>query len=86
MATNAQLSIEDNIVIATQSGITLTLPSANIAIGKNLIIKNISSLNITIQASGTDTIEGLNSRTLASFQVLEIVSDGVDNWLILRFL
>lgn len=86
VSTNAQLSIEDNIVIATQSGITLTLPSANIAIGKNLIIKNISSLNITIQASGTDTIEGLNSRTLASFQVLEIVSDGVDNWLILRFL
>lgn len=73
-------------VDATGAATTVYLPAANLAKGKKYIIKKIdSSVNIvTIDANGSDTIDGSSTKTLtAQYDAIFIESDGLSTWHVL---
>jgi hypothetical protein len=74
---------------ATAGPRVITLPLSNSMNGRPIryqIIKADGSANtVTVQASGSDTIEGVTSiQLIRQGESLNIVSDGFNGWLILR--
>lgn len=81
------LLITDSVILAnaTSAAFTLTLPSAVGIEGRQYTLKKIdSSANaVTVDANGTQTIDGALTFSLATqYQSITIVSDGA-NWMII---
>jgi hypothetical protein len=55
-------------VDATAGAVTVTLPTAALSLGRAILIKKIDSSGnaVTVSRSGTDTIEGSNTVSLAA--------------------
>ena len=71
----------DNIVDCTSGTFTVTLPTAVSIAGRQYIIKNSGAGTITLEADGTETIDGALNVTLATKKCYTVVSDGA-NWII----
>lgn len=70
---------------ATAGARTAFLPPAASAIGKIVNVKktDASANVVTVQASGAETIDGTNTRTLtAQYQSVQIQSDGTTWWIL----
>lgn len=75
----------DTLIIAdaTAGDITVSLPPAATKEGLEVIVKKISSPPriVTIQANGTEEIDGTASQTLTvQYEALHLVSDGTAWW------
>ena len=87
---NTTLTVDDaGLVLVNASGgaRTVTLPAANALGGRPIqirIVKNDGSANaVTVQRTGTDTIEGATSQLLRyQWDSLTLVSDGVGAWMV----
>ena len=72
-------AISDGVILVTGT-FTIDLPTAIGNTGRYLVIKNIGTGTITVDASGTQTIDGALTYTLTlQYEVVTIVSDG-SNW------
>ena len=83
---NYTLVASDNVILgdASAGNVTITLPLASIATGYRFQIKKIdsSSNTVTLQRSGSDTIDGSTTAVISvQYVSLAIVSDG-SNWYI----
>lgn len=75
------LTLQDDIVVFNATTLTATLPAANtVPAGKTLTIKNIFAGNLTVARTGTDTIDGATSQTLAQWANSTYMSDGTGQW------
>ncbi len=84
---NYTAGVNDYTIICnnTSGGITIALPAAAGASGRNYIVKKISgaSNNITIDPSGSETIDGVATRVLSTqYESVMIQCDGI-SWFIL---
>lgn len=84
---NATISANESIIGCNAAGgnITLTLPSASGIVGRHYTVKKLdSSANmINVDAASSETIDGSASQALtAQYQVLKIVSDGTNWWIV----
>jgi hypothetical protein len=87
---NTTLTVDDaGLVLVNASGgaRTVTLPAANALGGRPIqirIVKNDGSANaVTVQRTGTDTIEGATSQLLRyQWDSLTLVSDGFGAWMV----
>ncbi len=69
----------NDVILTSASGIGITLPTAGTS-GRVYHIKNISSGSIVIYASGSETIDGDNTKSITNqYSSLQVVSDG-SNW------
>lgn len=68
------------IVDASTNAVTVNLPAATNWAGQTIVVKKTDNVNnITIQADGTETIDGSNTQTLSTqYDAMAIVSDGTD--------
>jgi hypothetical protein len=83
--TSSYTAITTDSTIEYVSGTsTLLLYTANNNIGRQLFIKNDGTGVITVDAFGSETIDGRLTRTLAQYESLLIQSDGTSNWVILN--
>lgn len=81
---NYILTFNDDMVLgdATAGAMTLTLPTANGIPGVQKTLKKIdvSSNHITVACNGSETIDGVATKTLSSqWDKITVVSDGT-NW------
>jgi hypothetical protein len=81
------ITVEDDYYVtvsASGGNRTITLPPADDADGLSYKIKRVDATGntVTISPDGSDTIEGLSSKSLASGEIIELVSDGGSpgNW------
>lgn len=72
----------NHIINCTSNTFTVTLPTAVGIQGKEYIIKNSGSGVITVDADGTETIDGDLTQSLNQYDSLTIVSDN-SNWVII---
>lgn len=76
------------LIVNTSASRNITLPSAaSVSAGRIYIVKDSSGLsntnNITITASGADTVDGQSTQTLnTNYGSLTLVTDGSSNWYI----
>ena len=81
---NASYSVGENdyLIDVTGNTITVTLPSAVLGnSGKNYVIKNSGSGVVTVATTSSQTIDGVNTKTLNNNDSIEVISDG-SNWII----
>jgi hypothetical protein len=72
----------DCVINCTSNTFTVTLPTAVGLEGKYFIIKNRGSGVITVDADGSETIDGLANKLLAiQNESITVISDG-SNWII----
>lgn len=77
---NYTLTLDDRVVVANGTSLTITLPSAVTAgSGAQFVVKNIHSTAATV-GSTAGTIDGAASQNLAQWDALTVVSNGSD-WL-----
>ena len=69
-------------VVLCDGEITITLPPASGSMGKLYIIKNIGSSTVTIDANGSETIDGATTKDLSQDELGRILSDGTEWWII----
>ena len=81
VTSNYTVGEDDYVVDATSGTFTITLPSATDIIGKNYLIKNSGTGTITVDGSGSQTIDGEITTTLRQFGSVQIISDGSD-WIV----
>jgi len=89
VGTSSNIQTDDDVIAATASGITLTLPVASTAgEGKQIIVKdkngNAGTGDITV-ASGTagDDIDGGPTFVLdQNFMSVSVISDGTSRWMV----
>lgn len=77
--------VTDHIIVGNHATVafTLTLPTlAAAGVGREFIIKNKNGAIVTVDANGSETIDGVLTRDLAFMESITIVSDGTQ-WLIL---
>jgi hypothetical protein len=79
-AINYTLTDVDEYVAATAAGIVITLPAG--VEGRWYYIKNQVSGTVTVQCTGTDTIDGSASKTLRTNSGIMLVFDNI-GWKIL---
>jgi hypothetical protein len=60
-------------------GHTFTLPAATTG-GRSFLIKHSGTGTLTIARSGSDTIDGATSLTLATYDSALLVADGTSDW------
>ena len=79
VTSNYTVTQDDWLIIASGSGTTITLQE-NMVAGTAYVIKRVDgSNNITISRSGSDTIDGANSKTITTdYGLVAVVSDGAD--------
>ena len=72
----------DELVVATNSGITITLPNANLFEegGKRYTVKNTSAGSVSV--TSPNLIDGIVTQTLVPNESMTFISDGT-NWLII---
>jgi hypothetical protein len=75
------LDASHNVVLASGT-ITINLPDASGIAGRVYTIKNTGSGTVTIDPSGSQTIDGAATLPLPQYQYRMIVSDG-SNWAII---
>ena len=83
----------DDVVIASGHSTTITLPSVSAGGGRLLIIKDqsgacaTSGQSITINRSGSDTIDGVNTsfKLQANYGAVMLISGASTQWHILSF-
>tara|TARA_R110002094_G_scaffold157781_2_gene144039 strand:+ start:6194 stop:6565 length:372 start_codon:yes stop_codon:yes gene_type:complete len=71
----------DYLINATVVGITVTLPTAVGADGRLYVVKNTSGGNVSLDADGTETIDGNLTVVLYNLEAYTVMSDGT-NWII----
>lgn len=71
---------EDCVIDCTTGTFTVTLPTAVGIVGQYFIIKNSGTGVVTIDANGTETIDGVLTKILAvQYESFTLLSDGT-NW------
>jgi len=76
------IATTDYLIHCTTGSFTVTLPSATGIQGKVFDVKSTSTGTITVQASGSQLIDGNNSGMLNQYDNLQIMSTNT-NWIIL---
>ena len=80
-------NLEEVYILTPSSNITVTIPSAGtVGEGYKYQIKNMSTNTITIDPSGTETIDGAGNTTFdlaVQYQSVTLVSDGINQWFII---
>ena len=79
------LTVSDSIILvdATSGVVTITLPLASSAMGRQYTVKklNASANSVKIISSGSDVIDGQTEVDLFSrYQYILLASDGTTNW------
>ena len=73
---------EDCIVNCTSGTFTVTLPTAAGLTGQYFVIKNSGSGTITLEADGSETIDGQLTKVMAvQYESYFVVSNGA-NWIV----
>jgi hypothetical protein len=72
ITTDYSVLVSDRIIIATVSGIIITLPTVSGNVGREFIIDNASSNTITVKGTGVETIEGELIQTIPSNSAMNI--------------
>jgi hypothetical protein len=62
--------------------LTVSLPSVNGLSGRKYTIKNTGSGVITVDGSGSETIDNVSTQELIEMETITIVSDGAEWWII----
>lgn len=78
-STNYTLVLADHICIVMVSGVTITLPSAAGDLGKQFVVKNVSSGTVTIDS--VSTLDSESAVTLSQWDSYTLVSDNA-NWVV----
>jgi hypothetical protein len=80
---NESYSVGENdyLIDVTGNTITVTLPTAVGVNGKNYVIKNRGTGVVTVATTSSQTIDGVNTKTLNNNDSIEVISDG-SNWII----
>lgn len=79
---NYTIDNTDCVVNCTANTFTVTLPTAVGLEGQYFIIKNRGTGYITVDADGSETIDGLQNKILAiQNESITVISDG-SNWII----
>ncbi len=86
---NYTATADDQTIVCTTSGITITLPAVAANVGKIYTIKKGANGNftITVDANGAETIDGAATvvfGTNANYEFLTLQSDGAAWWIISR--
>lgn len=72
----------DCVINCTANTFTVTLPTAVGLTGQYFIIKNSGTGSITVDADGSETIDGLSNKLLAiQNESITVISNGA-NWII----
>ncbi len=80
ISSNTLLSNEQMVVANSGAAFTITLPTAINFEGKSYTIVNKGAGVLTVARSGTDTIGGVTSLTLAQYHGYTFTSDGQGVW------
>lgn len=80
-STNYTATVTDNVILCTGT-FTITLPTAVGNGGKVFNIKNVSTGTITVDANGSQTIDGELTQTVLEYDNLTVISNN-SNWFIL---
>lgn len=72
----------DRIIKVTALGKTITLPTAINNTGREFIINNASTGNITVNTTSSQTINNLLSQIVPSNSTMVVYSDGSNYWII----
>lgn len=80
IASNTLLSTEQMVVANSGAAFTITLPSAIANQGRRYTIVNKGAGVLTVSRSGSDTIGGATSLTLAQYHSFIFQSDGQGVW------
>lgn len=73
----------DCVINCTSGNFTVTMPTAVGLGGKYFVIKNSGTGTITIDADGSETIDGAANKIMAvQYESYTLISDGV-NWLVI---
>ena len=75
------IDLNDYYVVCSGNGYTITLPTAVGNDWREYTIKYTGTGSITVDADGTETIDGSLTQVLSPDDAMKIVSDGT-NWLI----
>lgn len=74
------LTATDSLVVCDGT-FTITLPAvADVNTGKIYYIKNIGTGLITLDGDGTETIDDDTTQPIASYESMEVISDGSEWW------
>tara|TARA_Y100001970_G_C14259751_1_gene878997 strand:+ start:13915 stop:14205 length:291 start_codon:yes stop_codon:yes gene_type:complete len=81
-AVSSNTSLVLNYYYSCTGSITLTLPAVNGSrAGDEIKVKNLGTGTITINRTGSDTIDGATSAALGvQYQMLSFVSNGSNTW------
>lgn len=71
---------DDYFIDVTNTGVTVHLPTVVGIEGKQYVIRNSSTGNTTIDAFSNQRIDGVQTQTLGTSNIIQIVSDGTDQW------
>lgn len=80
VSSNTLLSTEQMVVANSGSTFTITLPSATANQGRRYTIVNKGAGTVTVARTGSDTIGGVTSLTLAQYHAYTFESDGNGMW------
>ena len=78
---NYTITTTNYLVEYTTGSFTVTLPTAAGIQGHEFQIKNSGTGSITVDADGTETIDGSLTKTLVQYDAMKIMSNGI-NWII----
>ena len=76
------LTTADHTINCTENTFTVNLPTAASITGRTYSIKNSGTGTITVDAYGTETIDGDTTKELIEYDNMVILSDGT-NWIII---
>jgi hypothetical protein len=76
------LGASHRTVNCTANSFTVSLPTAVGISGREYYIKNSGTGTITVDANGSENIDGASTVTLAQYEAIGIVSNGA-NWIII---
>lgn len=77
------VNVSDCVINCTTGTFTVTLPTASGIQGQYFIVKNSGTGIITIDAAGSETIDGELTKILAvQYESITVISDGA-NWMII---
>lgn len=79
---NYTLGSDDVVIIGNStSAITFTLPFTE-GLGKICYIKNVNTGEVTVQGSGSNTIDGETTQTLSQWDGMCLIDYGLGTWCI----
>jgi hypothetical protein len=79
--TNYTLTDDDDVVVATNAGVVLTLHSSATAAVKRYTLRNGSDGNISFATTSSQTVNGSTTGTIIPNQSIDVVPSG-GNWII----